>query len=713
MSLRSSDKPVGIQGQGSTLTKDVQAINFSGAGVSTTVDGSGVATVTITGGGAGSAIPVKDEGTQITGAVTSFNFTGSGVTATSDGSGNVAVDITSGGVTSHSALTNLGNDDHLQYFNTARGDARYYTQSQIDTSLAGKAALVHTHTIANVTGLQSALDAKQDTATLTSTVQGIIGTSVASGTNTTVNYNAGTGITTVNATGSVSSVNLTAPAWLSVSGAPITTTGTIAITSATGQSANQVLATPDGSTGGLSPRNLVVGDLPTSGVTAGNYGSAVNSAVLVVDSKGRITSASEATISPAWGNITSTPTTLSGYGITDAVSNTRQIATGTGLTGGGNLSADRTISLANTAVTTGSYGTASSVPTFTVNQQGQLTAAGTTSIAINGNQVTSGTVDTVRLGITPVQGSVVYTTDTALAVLAPGTSGQVLQTNGTGFAPSWVNPGGGGGGSGTVTSVGVSTNASWLTVSNSPITLSGTITVNKTTGLTGNQFLATPDGTTGTVDLRSMVAADLPNSGVSAATYGSATQSSVVTVDAKGRVTSASSTTVTPAWGSITSTPTTIAGYGITDAVPNTRTVTAGTGLSGGGDLSGNITLNLANTAVTAGSYGSASSVATYTVDGQGRLTAAGSTSIAINGNQITSGTVSMANGGAGAALTASNGGIVYSTGSTLAILTAGTSGQILQTNGSGAAPSWINNTGGGGGGYSDADITFFAMGAL
>ena len=32
---------------------------------------------------------------------------------------------TSGSVTSHGALTGLGNDDHLQYFNAARGDARY------------------------------------------------------------------------------------------------------------------------------------------------------------------------------------------------------------------------------------------------------------------------------------------------------------------------------------------------------------------------------------------------------------------------------------------------------------------------------------------------------------------------------------------------------------------------------------------------------------
>lgn len=48
-------------------------------------------------------------------------------------------DVTSGGVTDHGVLTGLGDDDHLQYHTDARGDARYYTQSQVDTSLGTKA----------------------------------------------------------------------------------------------------------------------------------------------------------------------------------------------------------------------------------------------------------------------------------------------------------------------------------------------------------------------------------------------------------------------------------------------------------------------------------------------------------------------------------------------------------------------------------------------
>lgn len=67
----------------------------------------------------------------------------------------------SGGSSDHGTLTGLSDDDHTQYHNDSRGDARYYTKSQVDTSLSGKADTSHTHSIANVTGLQTALDGKQ------------------------------------------------------------------------------------------------------------------------------------------------------------------------------------------------------------------------------------------------------------------------------------------------------------------------------------------------------------------------------------------------------------------------------------------------------------------------------------------------------------------------------------------------------------------------
>ena len=55
------------------------------------------------------------------------------------------------------------------------------------------------------------------------------------------------------------------------------------------------------------------------------------------------------------------------------------VATGTGLTGGP-ITSTGTISLANTAVSSGNYGSATEVGTFTVNGQGQITSAANVTI---------------------------------------------------------------------------------------------------------------------------------------------------------------------------------------------------------------------------------------------------------------------------------------------------------------------------------------------
>lgn len=58
------------------------------------------------------------------------------------------------------------------------------------------------------------------------------------------------------------------------------------------------------------------------------------------------------------------------------------------------------------------------------------------------------------------------------------------------------------------------------------------------------------------------------------------------------------------------------------------RVITAGVGLDGGGNLSGNITIDLGNTSVIPGTYGDSTHVSQLTVDAQGRLTFAGNVAI-------------------------------------------------------------------------------------
>jgi hypothetical protein len=80
-------------------------------------------------------------------------------------------------------------------------------------------------------------------------------------------------------------------------------------------------------------------------------------------------------------------------------------------------------------------------------------------------------------------------------------------------------------------------------------------------------------------------------------------------------------------------------------AVSNTTYVIAGTGMNGGGVLTGNVTLNLANTAVTAATYGNATAVAQVTIDAQGRVTSASNVTISISNSAVSGlGTMSTQN---------------------------------------------------------------------
>jgi hypothetical protein len=62
--------------------------------------------------------------------------------------------------------------------------------------------------------------------------------------------------------GTVTSVGLVAPAWLTVTNSPVTTSGNLTLLG-TSEPANEVLASPNGSSGALAPRLLVAADIPS------------------------------------------------------------------------------------------------------------------------------------------------------------------------------------------------------------------------------------------------------------------------------------------------------------------------------------------------------------------------------------------------------------------------------------------------------------------
>ena len=128
-------------------------------------------------------------------------------------------------------------------------------------------------------------------------------------------------------------------------------------------------------------------------------------------------------------------------------------------------------------------------------------------------------------------------------------------------------------------------------------------------GATPNtSYVIAGTGLSGGGQLTGNVTVSLPNSGVVANTYGSATVVPVITVDAQGRITSASNVAVSAGSGTVTN-------------------VATGTGLTGG-PITTTGTISIDNTGVTANTYGSSGVVPVLTINAQGQATAASNVTI-------------------------------------------------------------------------------------
>lgn len=340
----------------------------------------------------------------------------------------------------------------------------------------------------------------------------------------------------------------------------------------------------------VAPGGIGSAQLAASGVASGTYGTSTDIPVFTVDETGRVTAA------------TTIPATIAGY-----VPTTRQVIAGEGLSGGGALNANVTLDA--------NLSDASPLTTFQLGESGtsdNISRADHQHPAINlgvDDEVDGilglGNGGTAR-SIVADAGAIIWCGADGFYVGPVGIAGQVLVSGGT-DEPTW---------------------GSALVVSNQNANL---VYAGPAAGP------AAPSG------FRLLAIADLPDSGTSAATYGSANQVPVFSVNAKGQITSVTNTAINAVsltTGTISDAPSianSIVNKAYVDSVAG-GSYAAGAGLT----LTGS-TFSITNTAVSSASYGSAASVATFTVNSRGQLTAAAEVSINISASQIGSGTINNA----------------------------------------------------------------------